>query len=474
MGQEILTEHFKGNDFHIFKEKLCAETALLEKWFSKGMFEKGHKVGGFEIEAWLVGKDGSPAPINEEYLKSINSSLVVSELAAFNIELNTVPRILKGDVLKKMENELKDTWEHCSEIARNFYTNLVMVGILPTVHHSELIPKNMSNRARYHALNEQILRQRRERTLHLDINGRERLCTSHTDVMLESATTSFQIHMQVDLSCAARFYNAAHILSAPMVAVSANSPYLFGKDLWCETRIPLFEQSINNRKETSKSLHRVSFGKSYIKNSLIECFSENRDCYPALLPINFDEEESELMHLRLHNGTIWRWNRPLVGFNASGEVHLRIEHRTVAAGPSIVDSIANAALFFGMMNSLGMAKNPPEDKLPFNQAKANFYNAAKYGLDAGITWLNGEKTDVKTLLLKKLIPAAVEGLGELGIEKEDIDFYMNIISERLRTGINGAAWQRAYVEKHNSNMYSLYFNYLQRQKSGKPVHEWSL
>jgi len=471
MGQEIAKSRFTCDDFSSFEKKLRVEMGLLSEWFLNGTFESGQKIGGFEVEAWLAASDGRPLPINEEYLKELNCPLVVPELAMFNVELNTLPTVLSGNALREMEAELENTWKHCNRVAEKFDASLVMIGILPTVHHSELSLKHMSHMKRYKALNSQISRSRHGRKLHLNIHGRERMYTEHDDVMLESAATSFQFHMQVDLKDAVRFYNAAHILSAPMVAVTANSPYLFGKDLWDETRIPLFEQSIDSGKNIEESPKRVTFGTGYMRDSLIECFWENIRHYPILLPIQLDNTPTTLSHTRLHNGTIWRWNRPLIGFGDNGNPHLRIEHRVVAAGPSIVDSIANAALFFGMMQGMHSLKVPPETMLSFASAKRNFYKAAKFGLESNIEWFSGE-LEIKKVLSQTLIPLAEEGLSELGIDRLDIEFYINIIKERLRTGMNGASWQRAYVAGRKCTMSSLYAAYLKHQKSGKPVHEW--
>jgi hypothetical protein len=56
----------------------------------------------------------------------------------------------------------------------------------------------------------------------------------------------------------------------------------------------------------------------YARESILECFEANRTRYPVLLPAVMDEPPESLAHLRLHNGTIWRWNRPLIGFDEQG------------------------------------------------------------------------------------------------------------------------------------------------------------
>ena len=199
--------------------------------------------------------------------------------------------------------------------------------------------------------------------------------------MLEAATTSLQLHLQIPPDQAARYYNAAIILSGPMVAATSNSPYLFGKHLWEETRIPLFEQSVSigsHKNSKTVNFKRVSLGTGFATTSLLECFLENRDHFPVVLPVKYDEPPENLAHLRLHNGTIWRWNRPLIGFDSEGQPHLRIEHRAIPAGPSIIDTVANAAFFTGMMANLVDSTTPPEQNLSFAQTQKNFYEAAQF------------------------------------------------------------------------------------------------
>jgi hypothetical protein len=334
----------------------------------------------------------------------------------------------------------------------------------------------MSPLQRYHALNEQVLQRRHGLPLCLDIRGQDHLFTCHHDVMLEAATTSMQIHLQVSPVEAVRFYNAAQILAAPMVAVAANAPYLFARDLWDDTRIPLFEQSVAVGGFAAKHCRatRVGFGTGYAQHSLLECFQENLDCYPVLLPIAFTEGMDRLHHVRLHNGTIWRWNRPLIGVETDGRPHLRIEHRVASAGPTVVDVVANIALFLGLVHALGRQAEAPEQRLAFTQARANFYAAAKDGLRAEVVWLEGGSVPLRTLLLDKLLPLAREGLRELGMEDEIVHYLDAVIVPRVRTGRNGAAWQRAFVARHGSDMQALAAAYLVRQRRGLPVHEWDV
>ena len=295
--------------------------------------------------------------------------------------------------------------------------------------------------------------------------------------MLEAATTSFQLHLKVHPQNASRAYNASMIVAAPMVAVASNSPYLFGHELWDETRIPLFEQSVavgGFAGARHGPLRRVTFGSGYVRDSLLECFIENEQHYPILLPMQFHDGLEQMSHVRLHNGTIWRWNRPLIGFDYDGMPHLRIEHRVVPGGPTIVDMIANAALFYGLMQALMTAETPPEQRLEFSLARDNFYTAAHHGLGAHITWLDGVRGTLQSLLQEQLLPLARRGLEQLEIDTQDIDRYLGIIESRVRSGQTGAAWQRAYVAQHGDDLAKMTQAYRKNQESKVAVHEWGL
>jgi gamma-glutamyl:cysteine ligase YbdK (ATP-grasp superfamily) len=477
MGQEIEAARFRPDDFVAYAERLHAETALLGEWFSGDAFSSRDRMGGFELEAWLIDSQARPAPLNETFLKQLDNPMVVPELARFNVELNDHPQYLWGSALSRFEASLGATWRQCRRAAADLHLRLLMIGILPTLEEAELSQANMSDLKRYRALNEQILRLREGRPLELDINGREHLRVAHNNVMLEAATTSFQLHLKVQPLTATRAYNAAMIASAPMVAVAANSPCLFGHDLWCETRIPLFEQSVEVGGFAGAShgpMRRVTFGSGYVRSSVFECFIENERHYPLLLPMQFHDGLEQMSHVRLHNGTIWRWNRPLIGFDYDGMPHLRIEHRVIPGGPTIADMIANAAMFYGLMQVLMSAAVPPEQQLPFALARDNFYAAAQYGLDAHVSWLDGNRSSMQTLLLNHLVPMARQGLEQLEIDRDDINRYLGIIEARARTGQTGAVWQRAYLGCHGDEPAEMTHAYYERQEEGAPVHEWSI
>jgi gamma-glutamyl:cysteine ligase YbdK (ATP-grasp superfamily) len=475
MGQEIEITRFSAADFAAFSARLQQETALLSEWFRAGNFSARDRTGGLELEAWLVDAEFRPAPVNEVFLQRLDNPMVVPELARFNIELNDHPQHLWGSAFSRFEASLTATWQQCTRVASDMDTRLMMIGILPTVRAEELSLQNMSDLKRYRALNEQVLRLRGGEPIHLDIHGHQHLKIVNQSVMLEAATTSFQLHLKVRPGRAMRAYNAAIILSAPMVAVSANSPFLFGYDLWAETRVPLFEQAVAVGGLAGAShgpLRRVTFGSGYARDSILECFQENAAHYPVLLPTRFGEGLEQMAHVRLHNGTIWRWNRPLIGFDYDGLPHLRIEHRVVPAGPTIVDMMANAAFFHGLMQALLTQDETPEHQLPFAVARDNFYAAAQHGLDAQVSWLGGQRGSMQVLVMQRLLPLARAGLQQLEIDRADMDRYLSIIEARVLSGQTGAAWQRAAATRCANDLAAMTALYHQRQQGGQPVHEW--
>jgi gamma-glutamyl:cysteine ligase YbdK (ATP-grasp superfamily) len=478
MGQDIQTVAFSAADFERFGERLHAETAKLVALIKQGALSQRAPVAGLELEAWLVDESGRPAPRNEEFLARLGAPEVVTELAQFNIELNVPPRPLAGDGLALLAGDLQATWDRCREVARSMDLQVVSIGILPTLTDAQLSLHNISNRPRYHALNEQVHRQRKGRPLRLDIEGTDgqHLLTEHHDVMLEAGATSLQAHLQVTPEHAARAYNASLIASAPTVAVAANSPYLFGQALWHETRIALFEQSlaIGTRARTDHPrLMRVTFGSGFVR-SLAECFGENDELFPVLLPITADESPARFAHLRLHNGTIWRWNRPLIGFDDDGTPHLRIEHRPMSAGPTIADMMANLAFYYGLTACLIDSPTPPEDLLPFADARDNLYAAARFGLAAEARWLDGDAVRIGELVVDTLIDHARLGLARLGVDATLARDGLAIVEARAECGQTGAVWQRRFITANGPDFARLTREYALRQAEGAPVHLWDL
>nr|WP_274521720.1 glutamate-cysteine ligase family protein [Halorhodospira halochloris] len=294
--------------------------------------------------------------------------------------------------------------------------------------------------------------------------------------MLEAMTTSLQLHLQLPADRASYYFNAAIALSAATVAAAANSPYFFGRRLWEETRIPVFEQAVavtQLEPGGAGTLARVGFGSGYARDSLLDFFIENRQHHPVLLPMLLDTPHEQLAHLRLHNGTIWRWNRPLVETTEAG-CQLRLEHRVMAAGPTISDVIANAAFFYGAVAELAESEKRLIERLPFHVAEQNFYRAARYGLSAEVEWLDGWYGTVRELILDKLLPAARRGLARAAVNMKDAGEHLKVIEQRVASGQTGAAWQANWVAKHGHDMQALTLAYLEQSRSGKPVHTWQL
>jgi gamma-glutamyl:cysteine ligase YbdK (ATP-grasp superfamily) len=477
MGTEISSTSFSASDFVLFHQKLMEETKIIMEWFRSNRFDHSDYRCGIELEAWLLDGNCNPAAENSAFLKATAHPLVFPELSKFNFELNTLPLNLHGRFISIINDELTDLWKLCTSKASSIGCRVLTAGILPTLSDTMLNISNISSSLRYSALNREILKSRREKPLKIHIEGeRDRLSIEHCDVMAEAATTSLQLHLQVSPEMAARACNLAMILSAPSVALAANSPFLFEKDLWEETRIPLFEQAVWAPAFTDRNgriVSRVTFDTGYARRSLLEAFLDNLDGFPVILPVISEEKPEKLFHALLHNGTIWRWNRPLIGWGENGKPHLRIEHRVQAAGPSIADMTANAAWYYGAM--LHFLSEPPgiELELPFEESRSNFYNAARYGIDTEVTWRNGQRKKLGELIAEVLLPGAAAALDRAGVDKGDIEYYLNgILKERISTGRTGAAWQKNFIRKHGRDFRRMTEQYYLNQQQQKPVNEW--
>ena len=462
MGQEITHEHFTEQERETYLCRLTEETVRLREQFESGAFSSEAPVAGFEIEGWLVDHLMRPNPVNEAFLEALNNPLATPELARFNIELNVDPLRLKQKVFSRFERRMQLLCKAAERAARETESRLILVGILPTLRPEDCSLENMSMMKRYAALNEEIAKARNHAPIELDIDGVDHVHISKKTVMLEAATTSLQLHLQVPWEQAHQFYNASIVASAPLLAVGVNSPFLFGRELWQESRISVFEQSV----DTGVPPQRVSFGSGYAEESIMECFEENLRQYPVLLPELMDEPCEHYAHLRLHNGAIWRWNRPLIGFGVDGCPHIRIEQRVLPAGPTIPDMMANAAFFYGLAKQL-------QDRplMPFAAARENFYRAAKSGLNAELLW-EGRTHLATALILDKLLPLAEAGLSSLQVDADDIERYLGIIADRAESAQTGARWQIDHVREYGNTMEELTRDYLERQRTAAPVHEW--
>jgi hypothetical protein len=355
---------------------------------------------------------------------------------------------------------------------------MLMIGSLPTLRDDMLTMEYMSSFNRYKALNDQVMHLRGGKDVSLKIEGKESIEINRKDIMLEAATTSLQIHFQSEPEDTAKYYNASIVASAFTAAVCANTPMFYGKELWDETRIPIFEQALDLKgfhNVDNDLVRRVSFGSGYIRNSPFECFLENLDSFPVLLPILYDEGHEWLNHLRLHNGTIWRWNRPIIGINKDGTPNLRTEHRVPAAGPTIVDITANIAFYVGLIEYFANMETPIEKQISFHNARANFYSAAKDGLSAEIIWTDGKSHDLQFLLYQEILPKIKKQFIKMDIDQDDIDYYISdVIEQRIRTGRTGSFWQRSFISTHGHDYQSLVQAYYENQQQGKPVAQWKL
>lgn len=468
MGDEIATAEFTAEDSERFRSHLRAEMELLQSWFDGNKFCQDNLQCGLELEAWLIGDNRLPVPDNALFLSTLDRQMVVPELSKFNFEFNVSPQYIAGSGLADMQSELRATWQRCEQVASKLGHRIVSIGILPTLADSMLCIDNMSPLKRYAAINERVLWFRQGRPITLKIQGLDSLESQHHDVMLESAATSLQVHLKVPQSDSVRYYNASLIASAFTVALTANSPLLFGHRLWDETRIPLFEQAV----DTGGAYQRVSFGRDYIQNSLYELFEHNWKAHHVLLPTHVHQAPARMPYVRMHNGTIWNWNRALIGFEADGQPHLRIEHRPIAASTSLADLFADVSFYLGLVQYLAHLQPSPESQLKFEIVKRNFYQAAQSGLQAQVEWLDGRTHLLPDLLSDQLLPLACEGMSQLGIDSAQIARSRDILVGRLETRQNGARWQRDAFEKHGGDLQAVLAAYETNQQQSQPVHTW--
>lgn len=472
MGQEITKTHYTKKDEEIFLEKLKEETLILKQGIKSGSFDPGKKIYcGLEIEGWLTDSQFFPSASSVPFLKELSHPLIVPEVSQFNFEMNTPPICIEKDFLSNYHLQVKELWKRCQEAAQKIDKKALMIGSLPTITKDHLIEEYIHPSRRYHALNERIKSLRDNKKNYIEIKGAETLEASFNSIMLEAAATSMQIHLQVTPQNAKRVFNAAMILSPFMSVLAANSPFLFGKNLWSDTRIPIFEKSINFLPSQFKE-KRVGFGKGYIKNCVSEFFQENLDSFAPLLPELINSKPEKLDHLRLHNGTVWRWNRPVIGM--SPPAHLRIEHRVPSSGPSITDMIANLAFFIGATYALAQEETPLEEIISFEKTKDNFYHISQNGFSSFIHWRNNS-CSIKEVLLQELLPKAKSFLEKQEIRSKDLQFYFDqVLTPRVEKEINGSVWQRNFTKKQGREFPLMLKNYFKNQEQDLPIHLWKV
>jgi gamma-glutamyl:cysteine ligase YbdK (ATP-grasp superfamily) len=491
MGRDIETTEFTREDRTRYREKVKTDLEALRQLRDAGRFETGRRIMGLEMEVYLTDVDGQAMPINAKLLDIIASKDFQTELAQFNIEFDITPKRLIGDVFTHVEDELRASLVRANAKAETLNAQVMIIGILPTLTDFDVTEQNLSANPRYKALNDMILNARGEDIL-IRIEGDETLEATAHSILMEAACTSMQLHLQVDPDDFARFWNAAQALSAPLVAVAANSPFFLGKQLHHETRIALFQQSIDTRTEELAQQGvrpRVWFGEKWLSEGIFELFDENVRYFPSLLPICEDEDPlamiragdiPHLPELTLHNGTIYRWNRPVYDV-ARGRPHLRIENRVLPAGPTVIDAVANTAFYYGLLNGLASADPPVWREMSFEAACDNFYAAARSGLAAALYWPRiGARVPAAELVARHLLPVAHSGLRDWGIDPGDIDRLLGVIDARVLSAQNGAAWQIATwkqlvdeqdMERHVAAT-ELVRRYQALCRQGQPVHTW--
>ena len=488
MGRDIQAITFSGEDRGKYRDKLRISLEVFATMLREHLFEANPAQVGLEIELNLVDERGMPSMSNADVLDAIADPAWATELGQFNIEINVPPRRLDGAAVADLEQEVRGSLNAADTKARGTGSRLVMIGILPTLEEKDMNEGVLSANARYKVLNEQIFAARGE-DMRIAIEGAEQLVTHADSITPEAACTSVQLHVQVSPEAFASYWNAAQAIAGVQVALAANSPFLFGRQLWHETRITLFEQATDTRPDELKHQGvrpRVWFGDRWI-TSVFDLFEENIRYFPALLPICEDEDPQaeldqgacpQLAEMSLHNGTIYRWNRPVYAV-VDGMPHLRVENRVLPAGPSVVDVMANAAFYYGLVRTLAEAQRPVWTQMSFATAEENLHEAARHGLDAQLYWPGLGDVPVSELVVRRLLPLAREGLDSWGVDPDQADHLLGIIEQRCITGQNGATWQigavAALTEQGTDRPEALRLmtqRYIEHMHTNDPVHTW--
>jgi hypothetical protein len=489
MGEEVDRHAFSREDRTKYRHKVRKNLDVFAEMLREARFDVERPMTGLEIELNLVDEQANPVMRNAEVLAAIADPAFVTELGQFNVEVNVPPRRLGGRELSEFEEQVRASLNAAEEKARTVGAHMVMIGILPTLRREHLSLEALSANPRYALINEQIFAARGE-DLEIRIDGTERLATTADTVAPEAACTSAQLHLQVSPDEFGQYWNAAQSVAGVQVALGANSPFLFGRELWRETRIPLFEQATDTRADELKAQGvrpRVWFGERWI-TSVFDLFEENVRYFPALLPICSDEEPAEVLargdtpelpELRLHNGTVYRWNRPVYDV-ARQRPHLRVENRVLPAGPTVVDIMANAAFYFGLVRMLAEADRPIWSQMSFSAAEENFHAGARHGIAAQMFWPGLGYLPATELVLRRLLPMAHEGLDRWAVDPAERDRLLKIIEERCLRGSNGASWQvgtlRRIEDETNLDrgeaLREVLRRYIAGMHSNEPVHRW--
>jgi CBS domain-containing protein/gamma-glutamylcysteine synthetase len=475
-----------------FVRSLLDDVQALSYMLENDWFENEDIHIGAEQEMALVDtKNYKPASIAVEALEKMKEyEWLESELARFNLEITLDPQRFTGSCFSDLHKQTSERMAIIRENLNAMNADYCLTGVLPTLKKFHLGMDNLTPKRRYKALMDAIHDQLLGSAFELKIIGIDELSVKHDTPMLEACNTSFQVHLQVAPKDFVKMYNIAQVLTAPVMAIAANSPLVFGRRLWHETRIALFQQSLDTRsshEHMRERSPRVSFGNDWLKDSILDIYREDIARFRVLLAADIEEDSlamikegkvPKLRALQVHNGTVYRWNRPCYGMSANGKPHLRIENRVLGAGPTIQDEIANAALWLGCMVQMADTVDDITTKISFSDAKDNFAKAAKFGIDGSFNWFNEQKVGACDLIRHELIPMAREGLKKRGVDEADIDKYLGIIHQRTKKHMNGARWtMRAFTKlKEETNvdeaLSSLTATMVQNEHSGKPVHDW--
>jgi gamma-glutamyl:cysteine ligase YbdK (ATP-grasp superfamily) len=489
MGRDIQAIKISGEDRGRYRDKVQRSLEVLARMLRERLFESTPSQVGQEIELNLVDSRGAPSMRNADVLDAIADPAWATEVGQFNLEINVPPRQLDGDAVADLEQEVRASLNAADAKARDTGSRIVMIGILPTLQEHDVREGTLSANARYRVLNEQIFAARGE-NMRIAIDGAEQLLTHADSITPEAACTSVQLHVQVSPDAFASYWNAAQAIAGVQVAVAANSPFLFGRQLWHETRITLFEQATDTRPDELKQQGvrpRVWFGERWI-TSVFDLFEENIRYFPALLPICDDEDPlaaldrgacPQLAEMSLHNGTVYRWNRPIYAA-VDGKPHLRVENRVLPAGPSVADVMANAAFYYGLVRALAEAQRPVWTQMSFSAAAENLHEAARHGLDAQLYWPGLGEAPAAELVLRRLLPLAHDGLVRWGVNRADADRLLGIIEQRCLTGRTGASWQVATVAALTQRsgadrpeaLRLMTQRYIEHMHTNQPVHTW--
>ena len=490
MGEKDIRLELDSSDLRVFTQALLRDVRALDRLLQQGdQIESGVRRIGLEQELFLVDDMWRPAPVAVEALERIEDPRVTSEIGRFNLECNLEPLLFGGNCLRLMENRLNELLDQVRKVVRDLGAEVVLAGILPTLRKSDLTIDNMVPADRYYALNDALTRLRGG-DYDLRIKGTDELRVTHDSVMLEAANASFQVHFQVGPEEFARLYNIAMAVTGPVLAAAVNSPLMLGRRLWAETRIAVFQQSVDTRSAISEIRDvpaRVSFGREWVDESVLEIFKSDVSRFRVLLGREIDEDPFELMEegrvpslkaLQLFNSTVYRWNRACYGV-ADNVAHLRIENRVLPCGPSVRDEVANAAFWFGLLSGLAEDVDDIREVIAFDSVFTNHLAAARHGLDAHLTWLDGEPVTAQELISHRLLPLARNGVETRGIDAADMERYLDTVEARVDSRRTGASWQLGSLadmgEKGTveERMAALVAAMVERQKHARPVHEWA-